>query len=151
MFVTCGQCNKKLKLNDALAGKKVKCPSCGSVVAVPEETAVVEAAAEAAKALAVSSVKAAPPPTPRPAPEEPQPAKKSNVGLLIGLGCGALALVGLMLVGGAGAAWWFWLRDGSTKTGAPVAQNNTAGGDQGTKDTGPDSGGDGKDKNPVTK
>ena len=38
MFVTCDQCNKKLKLNDALAGKKVKCPSCGSVVAVPGET-----------------------------------------------------------------------------------------------------------------
>jgi DNA-directed RNA polymerase subunit RPC12/RpoP len=31
----CGNCNKQLKVNDELAGKKVKCPGCGHPVVVP--------------------------------------------------------------------------------------------------------------------
>ena len=33
--VTCGDCGKGLKAPDALAGKKAKCPQCGSVVPIP--------------------------------------------------------------------------------------------------------------------
>src|SRR5262245_10848706 len=106
MFVTCRECSKKLKLDDALAGKKVKCHSCGSVVAVPGETAVAEAVAEADSPAAANRIQAKPPARPQPLAQEREAPKKSNVGLLIALGCGALAVVGLMLVGGAGAAWW---------------------------------------------
>ena len=33
--VTCGDCGKGLKAPDALAGKKAKCPQCGSVIPIP--------------------------------------------------------------------------------------------------------------------
>jgi phage FluMu protein Com len=35
----CSSCNKKLKVKDELAGKKIKCPGCGSPTAVPEPKA----------------------------------------------------------------------------------------------------------------
>lgn len=31
----CSQCDKKLKVKDELAGKKIKCPGCGDATAVP--------------------------------------------------------------------------------------------------------------------
>ncbi len=31
----CAKCDKKLKVKDELAGKKIKCPGCGSATAVP--------------------------------------------------------------------------------------------------------------------
>ena len=33
--VKCGDCGKGLKAPDALAGKKAKCPQCGSVIPIP--------------------------------------------------------------------------------------------------------------------
>ena len=33
--VTCPECDKELRLKDELAGKKVKCPGCAEVLAVP--------------------------------------------------------------------------------------------------------------------
>jgi LSD1 subclass zinc finger protein len=33
--ITCSTCNKKLKVPDAAAGKKVRCPACKAVVMVP--------------------------------------------------------------------------------------------------------------------
>lgn len=36
-------CAKALKASDALAGKKVKCPDCGAVVAVPDASQEIEA------------------------------------------------------------------------------------------------------------
>ncbi|MBV9125113.1 MAG: hypothetical protein JO112_17290 [Planctomycetes bacterium] len=35
LSVTCPECDKKLQVRDELAGKKVKCPGCGTVVGVP--------------------------------------------------------------------------------------------------------------------
>ncbi len=35
MIVTCAECAKKLKVGDDLAGKKVRCPKCKALVAVP--------------------------------------------------------------------------------------------------------------------
>src|SRR5690349_8074805 len=39
LSVTCSSCRKKLSLKDTLAGKKIKCPGCGQVVAVPDKVA----------------------------------------------------------------------------------------------------------------
>ena len=33
----CGQCRKRYRVGDALAGKKVKCKACGFVMSVPTE------------------------------------------------------------------------------------------------------------------
>src|SRR5450755_2517656 len=38
----CSECERKLKVKDELAGRKVKCPSCGASIAVPSEEAVIE-------------------------------------------------------------------------------------------------------------
>lgn len=40
--VQCPDCHKKLKLGDELAGKKVKCPSCGRTLVVPAASPVVQ-------------------------------------------------------------------------------------------------------------
>jgi serine/threonine protein kinase len=37
--ITCSSCQKKLSVKDGLAGKKVKCPACGAIVAVPQAAA----------------------------------------------------------------------------------------------------------------
>jgi predicted Zn finger-like uncharacterized protein len=57
--ITCDSCGKKLAVRDDLAGKKVKCPQCGTsfVAAAPS-----------------SEIKAAPT---RPAPAKPAPAKSA--------------------------------------------------------------------------
>jgi hypothetical protein len=34
--VKCGKCGKGLKAPDSMAGKKAKCPGCGSIVVVPQ-------------------------------------------------------------------------------------------------------------------
>jgi LSD1 subclass zinc finger protein len=40
--VTCSKCEKKLKVPDAAAGKKIRCPSCKTVVMVPAPEELVE-------------------------------------------------------------------------------------------------------------
>ena len=35
----CAKCSKKLKVKDELAGKKIKCPECGAIVAIPAPAA----------------------------------------------------------------------------------------------------------------
>jgi DNA-directed RNA polymerase subunit RPC12/RpoP len=35
---TCRQCQKRLKVKPASAGKKLKCPGCGKAVLVPKAT-----------------------------------------------------------------------------------------------------------------
>src|SRR5712672_1743515 len=35
LLVTCPGCGKKLQVKDELAGKKAKCPTCGSPFAIP--------------------------------------------------------------------------------------------------------------------
>jgi hypothetical protein len=58
--VTCSSCATKLKVADNLAGRKVKCPKCGTVCPVPAPAAV---GAAAQPMLAA----------PRPAPRAPEP------------------------------------------------------------------------------
>lgn len=36
ILAQCGSCQKKFKAGDQLAGKKVKCPQCGSVITIPQ-------------------------------------------------------------------------------------------------------------------
>ncbi len=55
--VDCGQCKTQLNVRDELAGKRGKCPKCGTVLAIPE----LHAAAQTAVATATA-------PAPRPAP-----------------------------------------------------------------------------------
>jgi hypothetical protein len=43
-LLTCSTCQKRLTLRDDLAGKRVKCPGCGTVLAVPGDDVVVTAA-----------------------------------------------------------------------------------------------------------
>ncbi|MEQ9410723.1 MAG: hypothetical protein RIK87_23635 [Fuerstiella sp.] len=38
MIIQCSQCAKKLKVPDTAAGKKVKCPGCANVIAIPATT-----------------------------------------------------------------------------------------------------------------
>jgi len=93
--LSCPSCEKGLKVKDELAGRKIKCPKCGSVFAVPGVKAAIDERVSAKK--------------PSPAPvrkdddeesEEEVPVKKkkkkkakSNRGLLIGAAIGGLALV----------------------------------------------------------
>jgi hypothetical protein len=81
-------CGQKLKVKDEMAGKKAKCPSCHTVVAVPAGDDDDEDAAPAKKGKA----------------------KGRGMGLWIGLGVGVLVLGFCCLgVGGVGA-WFLFLR-----------------------------------------
>jgi DNA-directed RNA polymerase subunit M/transcription elongation factor TFIIS len=42
LFVTCPSCNSALRVRDEYAGKKLKCPRCSGVVAVPKKEADAE-------------------------------------------------------------------------------------------------------------
>jgi hypothetical protein len=136
MQFTCPECNKQLKLDDGLAGKKIKCPGCSKVVAVEEDVPEV-GVVEARPKPAANGVK---PASARKRADdddddenddrEEAPKKKSKTGLLIGIGCGLLALMFLVLAGGGGAAWWLFLRE------KPATVENAGGG-----------GGDGDGKN----
>ncbi|MBC8116611.1 MAG: hypothetical protein H7062_19635 [Candidatus Saccharimonas sp.] len=42
---SCDSCGKQLKVRDEAAGKRVKCPDCGSVVQIPEPDDVMDAEA----------------------------------------------------------------------------------------------------------
>jgi len=59
--VTCGSCSTKLKAPESAAGRKVKCPKCGTLAPVPVETAAAPVAAVAKSAnRGTPSVKAKP-------------------------------------------------------------------------------------------
>jgi LSD1 subclass zinc finger protein len=80
--VRCTGCRSLLKLSDALAGKKVKCPKCKTVLPVPKaEPELVEVAVEEEPR---AKKKAAPPRVPtgrtgRVQREEPAPVRKQKV------------------------------------------------------------------------
>lgn len=60
MRITCPSCQKTLRVNDRLAGKRIKCPACGQVLLVPDlSEAIIEAVDEPP-----------PPRKPRPLPQE---------------------------------------------------------------------------------
>jgi predicted Zn finger-like uncharacterized protein len=77
MLVTCTNCQSKIKVPDAAAGKKGKCPKCGTIITIPALGAVDEPAPAPAEAPAGGSPFDfdAPPPAPakkgrKPADEE---------------------------------------------------------------------------------
>jgi hypothetical protein len=88
---SCPSCEHRLKVRDELAGRKVKCPSCGGGVVVPadegDEAAVARPSREA-----------------READEDERPRKKkkkkktSNKGLVIGLAVGGVVLVAVTVL-----------------------------------------------------
>jgi hypothetical protein len=80
--ITCA-CQKKLRVREELAGKRVKCPGCGKPVAVPAERAAGRAPAR---------------PASRPAGRR----WLADVGLGLAFVVCLLALVG-------GLYWWFWV------------------------------------------
>ena len=65
MIVTCPQCQKKLHVDDALAGQEVRCPGC--------QTAFTATAASPAETYATDTPAAAPAPAPQPVPLTPAP------------------------------------------------------------------------------
>jgi hypothetical protein len=76
--LTC-ECGKKLAVKEDMAGKKVKCPGCASILAVPalSDTAAPDEAIEDA---------------PLPSRKEASPPKKSKTLLYVGVGAGVLVL-----------------------------------------------------------
>jgi phage FluMu protein Com len=71
--ITCAGCEKKLKVPDTAAGKKIRCPACKSLVEVPDEE--VEWA-EPDEEVAVT--KAVPPPLPKQMREADPPSRKKK-------------------------------------------------------------------------
>ncbi len=47
--LTCPACQRALKVKDELAGRKIKCPDCAAVIAVPGKKAVTETGVTATK------------------------------------------------------------------------------------------------------
>jgi hypothetical protein len=134
--VTCS-CGRVLKLNDDLAGKKIKCPECASVLTVKaaaqaavstkptkpavddDDDAVASGPAPARNKAGANGIGASKP-LPRPRKtirdddddDRPRAKKGSPVLLLALLGGGAFVL--LLLVGGAIGAYFLFFRGGSS-------------------------------------
>lgn len=118
MIVLECKCGKKLKVADTMAGKKVKCPECAAVLAVPAEADddVVEAKASPTKQVVTSAKKQSSPAIDvdadedRPRKKPGKKAAKSGSGMLLWLllGGAAVAFFGLIAVGGG--VWFFFFR-----------------------------------------
>ncbi|MFO0970536.1 MAG: hypothetical protein U0793_33750, partial [Gemmataceae bacterium] len=131
--VKCQDCGKAFKVKDEAAGKRMKCPGCGSILAIPkaDEEAIQEAAPPPKPAAAVRKGPAPPPRRPAPekededdeapaprhkaraaeAEDEPprrrkQTPAKSSVGMKVAQGAFVVALCL-----GALAVWWFFFRE----------------------------------------
>src|SRR5205085_11696902 len=61
MQIVCTSCQAKIKVPDSAAGKKGKCPKCGTVLTLPL-SAPTEGGAEGMKAADTGMMAAAPPP-----------------------------------------------------------------------------------------
>ena len=60
--VACAGCEKKLKVPDTAAGKKIRCPACKAVIAVPEPEPLVEVDDDLVEPDEETAVTEAPPP-----------------------------------------------------------------------------------------
>jgi hypothetical protein len=105
------ECGKKLAVKDELAGKKVKCPGCGSVLAVP----AADSEAVTPAALPPLEEDDAPLPPRKKSTKFNSGKKKSNKMLWIGAAAGVMVLGFCCLGIAGGAAWWFLLRGGPEK------------------------------------
>src|SRR5438105_4634580 len=79
IVVTCTNCSARLKAPDNIAGKKIKCPKCATILLVP----LPQDEPEPAEERVASERPAAPPPRPRPrladeSEEAPPRARKST-------------------------------------------------------------------------
>lgn len=90
---TCPSCEHRLKVKDELAGRKVKCPSCGNGVSVPAD----EDEEEPAK-MAQPRRKGQDDASDEERPRKKKKKKKGNKGLVIGLAVGAVVLVAVVVV-----------------------------------------------------
>ncbi len=96
--LTCPSCERALKVKDELAGRKIKCPACGSVITV--------IAKEANSDARITAKKAQPARVSRDDDDEPEeeerPRKKrkkkgkSNLGLIIGGGAAAVVVIAVV-------------------------------------------------------
>src|SRR5438128_2293503 len=75
----CPECEHDLKVKEQLAGRRIRCPECGEVVAVPEgDTAITEGPSRRGDQVD--------------RPRKKKKKKKSSKGLLVGLGVAAVLL-----------------------------------------------------------
>jgi hypothetical protein len=77
---SCPACKVSLKVSDTIAGKKIKCPKCAAVVAVPSASAS-PAAPAAAPAALKPALPAAKPAVPPPVAQKPSAPVKPPVPL----------------------------------------------------------------------
>lgn len=87
--LTCSECEHDMKVKDELAGRRIKCPECGQVLAVPEGAKRVSAVAAAPATSANARDADEQDDRPR---KKKKKKKKSNKGLFIGLGVGGVLL-----------------------------------------------------------
>src|SRR5262245_27926619 len=92
--MTCSECEHDLKVKDELAGRKIKCPECGGVIAVPDGGRRASPVAAGAPAKAPKQPRDYDDEEDRPRRKKKK--KKSNKGLLVGLIIGGV----LLLAGG---------------------------------------------------
>jgi predicted Zn finger-like uncharacterized protein len=115
--VECPSCATRLKVADQHAGRRVKCPKCGTVMSVPALGGGPRPAAAATPRPARPARQPAPPPVEE-LPEEPEPSgpapKKSRKGLWIGLGIGCSALL-LLCCGGTALVGFFMMPETNPK------------------------------------
>ena len=80
LAITCSHCDKKLKVPDAAAGKKIRCPACKGAISVPApEDELVEPDDDLVEPDEEVAVRKAPPPLPKKArddEDEPRSRKK---------------------------------------------------------------------------
>jgi predicted Zn finger-like uncharacterized protein len=115
----CPSCNRKLRVPDELLGKKVKCPTCGTVFQADESTTPAPAGpAEAEEPVASAPVEERPVPDQRPGTDEDEaalgpprtssgtkPEKVQTIGVMM-LISGILAI--LIFLGWSGATCCLW-------------------------------------------
>jgi hypothetical protein len=99
--IACSSCHKALKVKDELAGRKVKCPQCGNVIAVQQERAEANARITAKRPVpsrAARDEDDEPEEDERPRKKKKKKKAKSNQGLIIGAAIGGVALVAAVLL-----------------------------------------------------
>jgi DNA-directed RNA polymerase subunit M/transcription elongation factor TFIIS len=107
--LSCPGCVQALKVKDELAGRKIKCPKCGTVIPVPEKRAGKDERVMA-KAPRTESIEEDDEPQEEKRPKKKKKKKaKSNRGVLIGAAVGGVVLILivvliLMLPGGGDKA-----------------------------------------------
>jgi dienelactone hydrolase len=92
--VSCSGCGQEYRVKDELIGKKIRCKECGTLIAVPSETADDDFADEATEEIAD------PLPTPSRKKAAPKPVKKKRASSSGGMSTGMKVVLAL-LAGGA--------------------------------------------------